>query len=175
MADQPEVAMKQVARALQGASTVVAMQGERLMALEEQRNALVEALQRTNTTLNKAQQNTQEANQCTREIIDLIGQQWATLMPSHSESSGGSSAKIDVTLGPGRDVKQPIKQVNCLRLSTRQHKPLTKGWVEWVHFRGETPRESDWGCQSIPWLLYTIIRYVCTCLYQIYRYYLGQA
>ena len=127
MADQPEVAMKQVARALQGASTVVAMQGERLMALEEQRNALVEALQRTNTTLNKAQQNTQEANQCTREIIDLIGQQWATLMPSHSESSGGSSAKIDVTLGPGRDVKQPIKQVNCLRLSTRQHKPLTKG------------------------------------------------
>ena len=57
-------------------------------------------------------------------------------------------------------VKQSIKQVNCLRLSTRQYKLLTKGGVEWVHFRGETSRESDWGCQSIPWSLYTIILYV---------------
>ena len=48
----------------------------------------------------------------------------------------------------------------CPRLSTRWCKPLTRGGVEWVHFRGETPRESDWGCQSIPWFLYTIILYV---------------
>ena len=46
------------------------------------------------------------------------------------------------------------------RLSTRQHKPLTRGGVEQVHFRDETPRESDWGCQLIPWSLYTIILYV---------------
>ena len=38
--------------------------------------------------------------------------------------------------------------------------PLTKVGVNQVRFRGETPRESDWGCQSIPWLLYTIILYV---------------
>ena len=61
----------------------------------------------------------------------------------------------------------------CSRLSTRQHKPLTRGGVEWVCFRNETPRESDWGCQSIPWSLYYHI--VCTCWYQIYQYYLGQA
>ena len=28
----------------------------------------------------------------------------------------------------------------------------------------ETPRESDWGCQSIPWPLYTIILYVHVCI-----------
>ena len=26
--------------------------------------------------------------------------------------------------------------------------------------KGETPRESDWGCQLIPWPLYTTILYV---------------
>ena len=36
--------------------------------------------------------------------------------------------------------------------------------LDWVHLRGETPRESDWGCQSIPWLLYTIIIYVHVCI-----------
>ena len=35
--------------------------------------------------------------------------------------------------------------------------------VDRVRFRGETPRESDWGCQAIPWSLYTIIRYVHVC------------
>ena len=48
----------------------------------------------------------------------------------------------------------------CPRLSTRQCKPLTRGGVERVRFRDETPRESDWGCQLIPWPLYTIILYV---------------
>ena len=33
-----------------------------------------------------------------------------------------------------------------------------------VHFRGETPRESDWGCQSIPWFLYAGIEYVHVCI-----------
>ena len=33
-----------------------------------------------------------------------------------------------------------------------------------VHFEGETPRESDWGCQSIPWPLYTIIKYIHVCI-----------
>ena len=28
----------------------------------------------------------------------------------------------------------------------------------------ETPRESDWGCQLIPWSLYTGIEYVCVCI-----------
>ena len=31
----------------------------------------------------------------------------------------------------------------------------------------ETPRESDWGCQSIPWHLYTIIEYVHVCIKSI--------
>ena len=48
----------------------------------------------------------------------------------------------------------------CPRLSTGRHKPLMSGGVELAHFRDETPRESDWGCQLIPWSLYTIILYV---------------
>ena len=36
--------------------------------------------------------------------------------------------------------------------------------LDQVHFRDKTPRESDWGCQSIPWLLYTIIIYVHVCI-----------
>ena len=71
-------------------------------------------------------------------------------------------------------LKQPIKQINCPRLSTRQRKPLTIRWVERVHFRDETPRELDWGCGSIPWSF----RYhhtVCTCWYQICQYCSGQA
>ena len=32
-----------------------------------------------------------------------------------------------------------------------------------VHFRDKTPRELDWGCQSIPWPLHTIIEYVHVC------------
>ena len=72
-------------------------------------------------------------------------------------------------------MKQPKKASQCLRSFTRQCKPLTRGWVDWVCFRGETPRESDWGCQSIPWLLYMYYHKVCTCLYQIYQYSLGQA
>ena len=74
---------------------------KRLNALEEQRNALAEALQRANTALNDVQQNMEEANQCTREIMGLIGQQWATLAPSHSETGGGSSAKIEIFSDPG--------------------------------------------------------------------------
>ena len=62
-----------------------------------------------------------------------------------------------------QNLKQPIKQVNCLRLSTRQHELLMSEGVNQVCFRGETPRESDWGCQSIPWPLYTIILYVHVC------------
>ena len=34
-----------------------------------------------------------------------------------------------------------------------------ESWIESA-LKGETPRESDWGCQSIPWPLYTIILYV---------------
>ena len=66
-------------------------------ALEEQRNALAEALQRVNTALTDVQ----EADQCTREIMGLIGQQWATLAPSHSETSRGSSGKIEIFSDPG--------------------------------------------------------------------------
>ena len=47
------------------------------------------------------QQNAQEADQRTREIMGLIGQQWATLAPSHSESGGGSSGKIEIFSDPG--------------------------------------------------------------------------
>ena len=36
--------------------------------------------------------------------------------------------------------------------------------LDQVCFRGETPRESDWGCQVIPWLLYTIILYIHVCI-----------
>ena len=39
---------------------------------------------------------------------------------------GESSCIVD----EGDNVKQPIKQVNCLRLSTRRCKPLTKGGVK---------------------------------------------
>ena len=35
--------------------------------------------------------------------------------------------------------------------------------LDQVCFRGKTPREPDWGCQSIPWLLYTIMEYVHVC------------
>ena len=101
MSDQPKVTMEQVVEALQRANGVTTTQGERLNALEEQRNALAEALQRANTALNDAQQNAQEANQCTREIMGLIGQQWATLVPSHLESGRGSSAKIEIFSDPG--------------------------------------------------------------------------
>ena len=93
--------MKQVVEALQRANVVATTQGERLSALEEQRNTLAEALQRANTTLNDVQQNVQEADQCTREIMDLIGQQWASLAPSHSETGRGSSAKIEIFSDPG--------------------------------------------------------------------------
>ena len=44
MADQPEVTMEQVVEALQRADAVTTAQGERLTALEKQRNALVEVL-----------------------------------------------------------------------------------------------------------------------------------
>ena len=100
MADQPKVTMEQVVEALQRANAVTTAQGERLNALEEQRNALAEALQRANTALNNAQQNAQEADQCTREIIGLIGQQWAALVSSYPESGGGSSAKIEIFSDP---------------------------------------------------------------------------
>ena len=83
MADQPEITMEQVIKALQRANVIATAQGERLNVLEEQMNALAEALQRANTTLNDTQQKAQEADQCTKEIMDLIGQQWATLAPSH--------------------------------------------------------------------------------------------
>ena len=92
--------MEQVVEALQRANAVATTQGERLNALEEQRNALAEALQRANTTLNDVQQNVQEANQHTREIMGLIGQQWAALVSSHPESGGGSSAKIEIFSDP---------------------------------------------------------------------------
>ena len=62
MSEQSEVTMEQVVEALQRANVVPTAQGERLSALEEQRNTLAEVLQRANTTLNDAQQNTQEAN-----------------------------------------------------------------------------------------------------------------
>ena len=62
MSEQSEVIMEQVVEALQRANVVPTAQGERLNALEEQRNTLAEVLQRANTTLNDAQQNTQEAN-----------------------------------------------------------------------------------------------------------------
>ena len=89
--------MEQVVEALQRANVVATAQGERLNALEEQRNALAEALQRVNTALTDVQ----EADQCTREIMGLIGQQWATLAPSHSETSRGSSGKIEIFSDPG--------------------------------------------------------------------------
>ena len=101
MSEQPKVTMEQVVEALQRANVVATAQEERLNALEEQRNALAEALQRVNTALNDAQQNVQEANQCTRKIMGLIGQQWATLAPSHSETDRGSSAKIEIFSDPG--------------------------------------------------------------------------
>ena len=101
MADQPEITMEQVIKALQRANVIATAQGERLNVLEEQMNALAEALQRANTTLNDTQQKVQEADQCTKEIMDLIGQQWATLAPSHWESSRGSFAKIEIFLDPG--------------------------------------------------------------------------
>ena len=101
MSEQSEVTMEQVVEALQRANVVATAQGERLNALEEQRNTLAEALQRAITTLNDVQQNTQEANQHTREIMGLIGQQWAMLVPSHSESGAGSSAKIEIFSDPG--------------------------------------------------------------------------
>ena len=62
---------------------------------------LAEALQRANTALDDAQQNMQEANQHTREIMGLIGQQWASLAPSQSEAGGGSSGKIEIFSDPG--------------------------------------------------------------------------
>ena len=89
--------MEQVIEALQRANVVATTQGERLNTLEEQRNALAEALQRVNTALTDVQ----EADQRTREIMGLIGQQWATLAPSHSETSGGSSGKIEIFSDPG--------------------------------------------------------------------------
>ena len=46
------------------------------------------------------QQNVQEANQHTREIMGLIGQQWAALVSSYPESGGGSSAKIEIFSDP---------------------------------------------------------------------------
>ena len=101
MSEQPAVTMEQVAKALQRANVVATVQGERLNALEEQRNALAEALQRENTALTDVQQNVQEADQCTREIMGLIGQQWATLAPSHSETGKGSSGKIEIFSDPG--------------------------------------------------------------------------
>ena len=101
MSEQPAVTMEQVIEALQRANVVTTAQGERLNALEEQRNALAEVLQRANTTLTDVQQNAQEADQCTREIMGLIGQQWATLAPSHSETGGGSSGKIEIISDPG--------------------------------------------------------------------------
>ena len=75
MSEQPTVTMEQVIEALQRANVVATAQGERLNALEEQRNALAEALQRVNTALTDVQQNVQEADQCTREIMGLIDQQ----------------------------------------------------------------------------------------------------
>ena len=101
MSEQPAVTMEQVIEALQRANVVATAQGERLNALEEQRNILAEALQRANTALNDVQQNAQEADQHTREIMGLIGQQWASLTPSHSETSGGSSGKIEIFSDPG--------------------------------------------------------------------------
>ena len=81
--------------------TVATAQGERLNTLEEQRNALAEALQRANTTLTDVQQNVQEADQRTREIMGLIGQQWAMLAPSCSETGRESSGKIEIFSDPG--------------------------------------------------------------------------
>ena len=101
MSEQPAVTMEQVIEALQRANVVTTAQGERLNALEEQRNALAEVLQRANTTLTDVQQNAQEADQCTREIMGLIGQQWATLAPSHPETGGGGSGKIEIFSDPG--------------------------------------------------------------------------
>ena len=92
MSEQPAITMEQVVKALQRTNVVATAQGERLNALEEQRNTLAEALQRANTALNDVQQNTQEADQHTREIMDLIGQQWASMAPSHLETGRGSSA-----------------------------------------------------------------------------------
>ena len=97
MSEQPAVTMEQVIEALQRANVVATAQGERLNTLEEQRNALAEALQRANTTLTDAQ----EADQCTREIMGLIGQQWAMLAPSHSETGRESSGKIEIFSDPG--------------------------------------------------------------------------
>ena len=54
MSEQPKVTMEQVVEALQRANVVATAQEERLNALEEQRNALAEALQRANTALNNA-------------------------------------------------------------------------------------------------------------------------
>ena len=73
MSEQPAITMEQVVEALQRTNVVATAQGERLNALEEQRNTLAEALQRANTALNDVQQNTQEADQHTREIMGLIG------------------------------------------------------------------------------------------------------
>ena len=77
MSEQSAVTMEQVIKALQRANAVTTAQGERLNTLEEQRNALAEVLQRANTALTDAQQNVQEADQHTREIMGLIDQQWA--------------------------------------------------------------------------------------------------
>ena len=93
--------MEQVVEALQRANAVATAQGERLNALEEQRNTLTEALQRANTVLNDVQQNVQEADQCTREIMGFIDQQWASMAPSHLETGRGSSAKIEIFSDPG--------------------------------------------------------------------------
>ena len=61
------------------------------------------------------------------------------------------------------NLKQP-KRSQCLRLSKILCRPLTNDKeLNWVHFRDETSRELDWRCQSIPWLLYTIIEYVHVC------------
>ena len=71
-------------------------------------------------------------------------------------------------------VKQPKKGSQCLRLSTRLHKPLTKGWVEQVHFEGWNSKRIRLG---LPVNSLDLIYWhrVCTCLYWIYQYCLGQA
>ena len=82
-----------------------------------------------------------------------------TLVRELSSSSIPHVLVLSALLSSSGGVWNNPKASQCLRSSTRWHKPLTK--VK------SLIKSALWGCQLIPWLLYNIIPYVHVCIKSI--------
>jgi hypothetical protein len=100
----PELSqIDQLIQAINNANENIAAGAARTQALEQQRDGLSEALNRANQLLQLAHDKAAEADQRTREVMGLVGAQWAGIAHPAAADAGipMGSSKVEIFSDPG--------------------------------------------------------------------------